>query len=73
MLNVEATSKRVVLTAKKSMVDSKYPALHNLADARVGLVTDAFVHKVNDNGIIIEFYNKLKAFVPRSELTQVIS
>ena len=66
------TTNRVVLTAKKSLVESKRPVLHRFIDARVGQITDAFVIKCVETGLIIGFYNKLKAFVPRIELTQVI-
>ena len=71
VLVVEPNSNRVVLTAKKSLVESGRPILRCLSDARVGLVTDAVVNKISEKGLIVEFYNNLKAFIPRNELMSV--
>jgi rRNA biogenesis protein RRP5 len=72
VLAVEPTSSRIILTTKKSLVESKFPALHRIVDARVGMVTNAVVHKLVGNGVVVEYYNNLKAFVPQNELTQVL-
>jgi rRNA biogenesis protein RRP5 len=72
VLAIDTGSCRIVLTAKKSLIESKIPALHKFVDARVGLIADAVVHKPVQNGIIVEYFNNLKAFVPKYELTQVV-
>jgi rRNA biogenesis protein RRP5 len=65
---VEPITNRVILTAKKSLVESKRAILHSFSDARIGLVTDAVVYKVSEKGLVVEFYNNLKAFAPRNEI-----
>lgn len=58
---------RVELTAKKTLVESALPVLASIEEAKVGMITDAVVYRVVDKGLIVRFYNNLKAFVPSRE------
>jgi rRNA biogenesis protein RRP5 len=58
---------RVELTAKKTLVESALPVLTSIEEAKVGMITDAVVYRVVDKGLIVRFYNNLKAFVPSRE------
>lgn len=69
---VDPERKRVALTAKKTLVESKLPIISQLSDARVGVVTYAVVFKVSDKSLQVEFYNNVKAVVPVREARSVI-
>jgi rRNA biogenesis protein RRP5 len=58
---------RVELTAKKTLIESTLPVLTSVEEAKVGMITDAVVYRVVDKGLIVRFYNDLKAFVPSRE------
>lgn len=64
--------KRIVLTAKKTLVESNLPIVSQLSDAQVGVVTHAVVFKVSDKSLQVEFYNNLKAVVPVREARWVV-
>ena len=64
--------KRIVLTAKKTLVESNLPIVSQLSDAQVGVVTHAMVFKVSDKSLQVEFYNNLKAVVPVREARWVV-
>lgn len=63
--------KRVVLTAKKTLVESTLPVIAQMSDVQVGTVTHAVIFKVSDKSLQVEFYNNLKAIVPAREARQV--
>lgn len=67
VLAVNADRKRISLTAKKSLLESTLPLLTTFDDAKIGTLTNAVVFKVAPQGLQIEFYNNLKAFVPIKE------
>lgn len=73
VLVVDPERKRIVLTAKKTLVESTLPIVSQLSDAQVGLVTHAVVFKISDKSLQVEFYNNLKAFVPAREARLVVS
>lgn len=64
---VDPERKRVVLTAKKTLIDSSLPIVASLDDAKEGLITHAVVFKVSEKSLQVEFYNNLKAIVPIRE------
>ncbi|CAL1695136.1 unnamed protein product [Somion occarium] len=70
ILVVDAQRKRVVLTAKKTLIESKHPIITKLEDAQVGLVTHAVVFKSSAKSLQVEFYNNLKAIVPIKEASE---
>jgi rRNA biogenesis protein RRP5 len=64
---VDPERKRVALTTKKTLVESDLPLITRLEDAQVGMVTHAVIFKIKENGLIVEFFNKVKAFIPLKE------
>ncbi|KAI0361371.1 hypothetical protein OH77DRAFT_1468895 [Trametes cingulata] len=70
VLVVDPERKRIVLTAKKTLVESTLPIVAQLSDAQVGVVTHAVVFKASDKSLQIEFYNNLKAIVPAREASE---
>jgi rRNA biogenesis protein RRP5 len=67
ILAVNAERNRISLTAKKTLVDSPLPIIGRLEEATVGMLTHAVVFRVSEKGLHVEFYNNIKAFVPRKE------
>ncbi|KAI0375236.1 hypothetical protein BV20DRAFT_934020 [Pilatotrama ljubarskyi] len=72
VLVVDPERKRVVLTAKKTLVESSLPIVSQLSDAQVGVVTHAVVFKASDKSLQVEFYNNLKATVPAREASETV-
>lgn len=67
VLVVDPDRRRIVLTAKKTLLESPLPIFSKIEDAQEGLVTQAVVFKVSDKSLQVEFYNNLKAIVPARE------
>ena len=67
ILVVDPDRKRIVLSAKKTLIESTLPIISKFEDAKVGLVTHAVVFKVSDKSLQVEFFNNLKAVVPIRE------
>lgn len=55
---------RVQLTMKKSLVDSDLPIISSYVDAAVGIVSQGFVTKVDDFGLIVTFFANVHGIVP---------
>ncbi|KAI0095104.1 nucleic acid-binding protein [Irpex rosettiformis] len=70
ILVVDPERKRVVLTAKKTLLESTLPIISKLEDAKVGLVTHAVVFKTSEKSLQVEFFNNLKAIVPIREASE---
>lgn len=70
VLVVDAERKRIVLTSKKTLLDSPLPIVAKFEDATVGLITHAVVFKVTEKSLHVEFYNNLKAIVPAREASE---
>ncbi|KAL4241734.1 hypothetical protein ABKN59_000784 [Abortiporus biennis] len=69
ILVVDPVRKRIVCTAKRTLIDSDLPVVAKLDDAKVGLVTHAVVFKASDKSLQVEFYNNLKAIVSIREIS----
>ena len=61
-----------MLTAKKTLIESKHPVITKLEDAQVGALTHAVVFKASAKSLQVEFYNNLKAIVPAKEARFVL-
>ncbi|XP_054839484.1 protein RRP5 homolog [Eublepharis macularius] len=61
-------TKTLILTLKKTLVNSKLPILASYKDAKPGLVTHGFVVCAREFGCIVKFYNDIKGLVPKNEL-----
>lgn len=68
---MDAARNRVVLTAKKTLIDSTLPIISKIEDVKVGVVTHAVVFKVSEKSLQVEFFNNLKAIVPIKEARYV--
>nr|XP_021391992.1 protein RRP5 homolog [Lonchura striata domestica] len=68
VLECNPEGKKLILTLKKSLVQSKLPVLSNYEDAKPGLITHGFVVCAREFGCIVKFYNDVKGLVPKNEL-----
>lgn len=68
MLEVDAASKRLLLTHKQTLVESPFPALTDYMDATPGTIFHGVVTSVRDFGCVVRFYNNVRGIIRRSEL-----
>jgi ribosomal protein S1 len=67
----EATGDGFVLTCKKTLVnDTTSKVISSYDDAEVGMVVPGVIASINDDGLRVHFYNKVRGFVPMAVLVQ---
>ncbi|OXB82387.1 UNVERIFIED_CONTAM: hypothetical protein H355_009312, partial [Colinus virginianus] len=69
VLECNPAEKKLFLTLKKTLVQSKLPILSSYEDAEPGLITHGFVVCAREFGCIVKFYNDVKGLVPKNELS----
>ncbi|XP_068404596.1 protein RRP5 homolog isoform X2 [Eschrichtius robustus] len=69
VLLCDPEARKLMMTLKKTLVESKLPAITCYADAKAGLQTHGFILRVKDYGCIVKFYNDVQGLVPRHELS----
>ncbi|XP_059756947.1 protein RRP5 homolog isoform X1 [Balaenoptera ricei] len=69
VLLCDPEARKLMMTLKKTLVESKLPAITCYADAKPGLQTHGFILRVKDYGCIVKFYNDVQGLVPRHELS----
>ncbi len=70
-MSVDSVNHRIIMTAKKTLVESTLPIITSAEHARVGVTTHGYVRKVLENGVVVGFYNSVKSFLPNGELRSV--
>ena len=68
VLAVDAAARRVSVTLKPSLVNSKLPALATPADAPAGTTAHGFVTGVQPYGVFVAFYGQLRGLAHVSHL-----
>uniref|UniRef100_K9IPH6 Protein RRP5 homolog n=1 Tax=Desmodus rotundus TaxID=9430 RepID=K9IPH6_DESRO len=69
VLLCDPEAKKLMMTLKKTLVESKLPAITCYAKAKPGLQTHGFILRVKDYGCIVKFYNDVQGLVPKHELS----
>ncbi|XP_011234650.1 protein RRP5 homolog isoform X2 [Ailuropoda melanoleuca] len=69
VLLCDPEAKKLMMTLKKTLIESKLPAVTCYADAKPGLQTHGFILRVKDCGCIVKFYNDVQGLVPKHELS----
>ncbi|XP_032137384.1 protein RRP5 homolog isoform X1 [Sapajus apella] len=69
VLLCDPEAKKLMMTLKKTLVESKLPAITCYADAKPGLQTHGFIIRVKDYGCIVKFYSDVQGLVPKHELS----
>lgn len=68
VLYVKPDSRELILTHKKTLINSKLKQIVSLDDINVGDVAHGFVSKIKAFGVFINFFNEIKALLPKSEI-----
>lgn len=68
VLRVDPVRRRVILTLKKTLIQSDLPLITDYQNVNVGMSVHGYVHKITEHGCIIAFYGQMRGFCPRSEL-----
>ncbi|KAL9983734.1 hypothetical protein ACROYT_G005955 [Oculina patagonica] len=68
VLSVEPGRRRLLLTHKKTLVESALPHITEFSDAKPGVSSHGFITAIKEFGCLVTFYNNVKGLVPRSEL-----
>ncbi|CDW53900.1 protein RRP5 [Trichuris trichiura] len=68
VLAVDLEARRLLLTAKKSLVHSELPPLVECSVKIIGQTFDGYVTKFFPSGILVAFYNNLCGLLPKSAL-----
>ncbi|XP_053245269.1 protein RRP5 homolog isoform X1 [Podarcis raffonei] len=68
VLSCNPEARKLLLTLKRTLVNSQLPALSSYEDAKPGLITHGFVACAREFGCIVKFYNDIKGLVPKNEL-----
>lgn len=70
VLNMQVEQNRVLLTCKKSLLESTLPIISSFEGVAPGVISHGVVAKVLEKQVIVSFYNGLKAFIPHRELSE---
>ncbi|CAE6485208.1 unnamed protein product [Rhizoctonia solani] len=69
VLSVNPERSRILLTLKKSLLESTLSIVASFDDAKVGMVTPGIVQRIEERFVILEYYGGVRALVPLNELT----
>ncbi|XP_077102303.1 protein RRP5 homolog [Siphateles boraxobius] len=69
VLSMDVQKKRLILTRKKALVESKLPIFQSYSDAKVGRISHGVIVFVKQFGCIVRFYGDVKGLVPVGELS----
>ncbi|XP_069045275.1 protein RRP5 homolog isoform X2 [Lepisosteus oculatus] len=69
VLTVDPKVKNLVLTRKKTLVESTLPLICTYQDAKPGQMSHCYIVSVKDFGCIVRFYGNVKGLVPVGELS----
>ncbi|RKP09133.1 hypothetical protein THASP1DRAFT_3428, partial [Thamnocephalis sphaerospora] len=70
VLNTDPNAKRVILTLKRTLVQSDLAPVCAFEEARVGEITHGFITAVRDYGCIVGLYGNLRVLCPTRELSE---
>lgn len=62
---------RIVLTLRKTLLQPDLPLITSYATAQVGMVTDAFISRVTEKALHVDFFGQTKGVVPIVEVSCV--
>ncbi|KAM4704033.1 protein RRP5 homolog [Rhinophrynus dorsalis] len=68
VLTVVPAAKKLILTRKKTIINSKLPIIASYGDAKPGLITHGFIVSVQSYGCVVKFYNEVQGLALRREL-----
>lgn len=69
VISVDIKNRRVIVTAKKTLVTSSLPLITSFENIKNGQFSHGFIITIKSFGCIVGFYNNVKGIVPLHELT----
>ncbi len=60
---VEPENRRLLLTAKRSLIQTKLPTVTSYADCQRGMSMEGFIADIKNHGVLVVFYNNIKVCV----------
>ncbi len=72
MLTVDPTHRRLVLTHKKTLVESSLPIITAYDQVQVDMMLHGFIVAVKDFGCLVSFYNDVKGQFTRMAHSQTL-
>ncbi|KAM0253366.1 hypothetical protein ACHAQJ_007259 [Trichoderma viride] len=70
VLSLNFAKRQMRLTLKKTLVNSETPTIKSYDEVSIGMQTLGTIVKVQQNGAHIQFYGKLRGFLPVSEMSE---
>jgi rRNA biogenesis protein RRP5 len=70
VLKTDTVKQKVILTLKKSLINSEYPIFKDISDCEVDDVSHGVIIAIKNNGCIVSYYNGFAAFAPGNEMTE---
>ncbi|WBW74778.1 U3 snoRNP-associated protein Rrp5 [Schizosaccharomyces osmophilus] len=70
VLTTNVLRRRVILTLKKSLLNSDLPPICSFEQATPGIRAIGVLARVLEDGAIVEFYNSVRGFLPVSEMSE---
>ncbi|XP_068954963.1 protein RRP5 homolog [Petaurus breviceps papuanus] len=68
VLTCDPENKKLLMTLKKTLVESSLPPLTSYKEAKPELQTHGFISSIKDFGCIVKFYNDVRGVVLKKEL-----
>ncbi len=68
VLEVQPEKRKILMTMKKTLIDSKYPIIGSLSDVSAGMKSHGVVTGIRDDGIFVTFYNNMSGLIGESQL-----
>lgn len=59
----------LMVLCKQSFVKSKLPVIKEFSDAKLGMITVAFITAVKEHGCFVKFCNNISGLIPASNLS----
>ncbi|KAI2668205.1 hypothetical protein H4Q32_004873 [Labeo rohita] len=69
VLSVDTQQRKLFLTRKKGLIESRLPLFLSYADAKVGCISHGVIMCIKDFGCIVRFYGDVSGLVPMQELS----
>jgi len=68
---VDASRQRLILTMKKSLINTKLPIICSYNDLQTNLITIGVIVSIQDYGLLVKLFGDLCGLVPKSEIGQL--
>ena len=70
LLSIDPDQRRLTLTCKKTLLNSKADIWSSYSDVHIGSQSPGIIVTFLPSGALVEFYNRLKGFLPISEMSE---